>query len=64
MTLRILATDADLAWDGVLQHIPRGTVVDVPVGSALEVAYGASLVNLTPTDQASISEGSKAAVAN
>jgi hypothetical protein len=40
MSLRQLTSDVDIAWDGVIQHIPAGTIVDVPPGSALEAAYG------------------------
>jgi hypothetical protein len=40
MTLRLVTAGTDIAWDGVLQHIPAGTIVDVPPGSVLEAAYG------------------------
>jgi hypothetical protein len=47
MTIRRVTADTDVSWDGVLQHVPRGTVVHVPPGSALEAAYGpASLEDL------------------
>jgi len=40
MTVRRVTGGIDIAWDGVVQHIPAGTLVDVPPGSALEAAYG------------------------
>jgi hypothetical protein len=40
MSLRRLTADTDVSWDGGLQHVPAGTIVDVPPGSALESAYG------------------------
>jgi hypothetical protein len=40
MTMRLVTADIDVSWDGVLQHVPAGTLVDVPPGSALEAAYG------------------------
>jgi hypothetical protein len=63
---RILVADVDLAWDGVLQHIPRGTIVDVPPGSALEAAYGGSdnLADLSPQDEAAASAGTLSGVSN
>jgi hypothetical protein len=45
---RVTAADLTITWDGVQTFVPRGTVVDVPAGSALETAYGVSnLVSLT-----------------
>jgi hypothetical protein len=62
---RILVTDIDFAWDGVLQHLPRGTVVDIPAGSVLEVVYGLdNLADLTPQDEAAAGAGTLSAVAN
>jgi hypothetical protein len=40
MSLRIVTTGTDLAWDGGWQHITAGTLVEVEPGSALEAAYG------------------------
>jgi hypothetical protein len=40
MTIRRVTADTLVAWDGVLQNIPAGTIVDVPPGSAMEAAYG------------------------
>ena len=40
MTIRLVTAGTDVAWDGGLVHIPAGTLVDVPPGSALEAAYG------------------------
>jgi hypothetical protein len=42
----MVVADLDVAWDGGIVHVPAGTVVDVPPGSALEAAYG--LANLVP----------------
>jgi hypothetical protein len=47
MRMVIVTGGIDVSWDGVLQHIPAGTLVDVPPGSALEAAYGpANLADL------------------
>jgi hypothetical protein len=40
MTVRIVTTGTDISWDGVVAHVPAGTITDVPPGSALEAAYG------------------------
>jgi hypothetical protein len=65
MSLRQLIADTGISWDGAWQVFPRGTVVDVPPGSALEAAYGTgNLVDLTPADEASIGAGTRSAVAN
>ncbi len=40
MTMRLVTADIDVSWNGVLQHVPRGTLVAVPPGSAMEAAYG------------------------
>jgi hypothetical protein len=37
---RILAVDAEITWDGVTQRLPRGQVIDVAPGGALEKAIG------------------------
>jgi hypothetical protein len=42
MTMRLVTADTGVSWDGVLQHVPCGTLVAVPPGSALEAAYGAA----------------------
>jgi hypothetical protein len=39
---RVVALDTVFYWDHVIQRLPRGTVIDVPEGSALEAAIGAS----------------------
>ena len=44
---RMLTQDVNISWDGVITHVPAGTVVDVPAGSALEAAYGTALVSLS-----------------
>ena len=49
MTLRMVTTTGGtlVAWDGVIQNVPAGTIVDIPPGSALEAAYGpANLADL------------------
>jgi hypothetical protein len=38
---RVLAADTTFTWDGVLQRLPRGQVLDVTPGSPLERAIGA-----------------------
>ena len=47
MSLRQLTTGTDVSWDGGLVHIPAGTIIDCPPGSAMEAAYGpGNLVDL------------------
>lgn len=43
---RLVASDITFTWDGVEQRLQRGTVLDVPAGSALEKALGPE--NLVP----------------
>jgi hypothetical protein len=42
MSMRLVIASTDVAWDGVIQHFPAGTLVEVEPGSALEAAYGPS----------------------
>lgn len=37
---RIVTEDVVFRWDGVTQRLPKGQVMDVPPGSALERAIG------------------------
>jgi hypothetical protein len=37
---RILQTDTVVVWDRGANLVKRGTIVDIPEGSALEQAYG------------------------
>jgi hypothetical protein len=47
---RVVANDIPVTWDGYTTLVLRGTIVDIPPGSALETAYGVSnLVALGPT---------------
>lgn len=39
---RLVAQDTTVAWDGATFLVPKGTIVDIPAGSALETAYGLS----------------------
>lgn len=49
---RLVSTDFTLAWDGVQTFVPRGTIVDIPPGSALETAYASgNLVSLAKAQQ-------------
>lgn len=49
---KLVTTDITVTWDGVSQRIPRGTVIDVPAGSALLTALGSgNLVSLTAQQQ-------------
>lgn len=43
---RIVTADVVFTWDGVSQRLPKGQVMDVPPGSALEAAIG--LKHLVP----------------
>ena len=38
---RIVTEDRHITWDGVAQRLPKGQVLDVPPGSALEREIGA-----------------------
>jgi hypothetical protein len=40
MSARWVIGDTDIGWDGGVQHVPAGTITDVPPGSVLEAAYG------------------------
>lgn len=54
----MLTQDVDVAWGGVIKHMTRGTIVDIPPGSALEAAYGVdNLVRLNDQDALTISNG-------
>lgn len=47
---RVVAVDTPVTWDGYTYLVVRGTIVDIPPGSALETAYGVgNLVALGPT---------------
>lgn len=46
---RVVINDVTVNWDGGTTLVTRGTIVDVPAGSALETAYGG------PSNLASIS---------
>lgn len=39
---RIVTEDVTFRWDGASQRLARGTLIDVPAGSALEEAIGAA----------------------
>jgi hypothetical protein len=55
MSLRMVtaSTSIIVAWDGVVQNVARGTIVDIEPGSALEAAYGPdNLVDLGVGDGA------------
>ncbi len=54
---RIVNTDITVTWDGVSQRIPRGTVIDVPAGSALLTALGAGNLTALTAQQQSDSGG-------
>ena len=58
MSIRMVtAVGATVSWDGVVQQIPAGTLVDVPPGSALEAAYGAAnLTDLSDPDAAAAAD--------
>ena len=56
---QVVNTDITPTWDGVVQRIPRGTVIDVPNPSALRTALGAgNLTALTTQQQSSDGGGS------
>lgn len=39
---RVVTNDIEVTWDGETNFVARGTIVDIPAGSALETAYGTS----------------------
>jgi hypothetical protein len=54
---RMVIQDCDVSWDGGLVHIPAGTIIDCPPGSAMESAYGAAnLADLSAQDAASVAD--------
>lgn len=53
---RVVVSDVTVTWDGGSNLIKRGTIVDIPAGSALEAAYGGS-GNLTPISGTSETSG-------
>jgi hypothetical protein len=46
----MVQSDTPVVWDNNLTVVRRGTIVDIPPGSALEEAYGGP-GNLEPIDQ-------------
>ena len=45
---RMVTSDTTFTYDGVSQRVQKGTIIDVPSGSALETAIGTgNLVALT-----------------
>jgi hypothetical protein len=54
----MVASDTDVAWDGGVNHVPAGTIVDIPPGSVLEAAYGpANLADLDDAGAQAAAEG-------
>ena len=49
---QVVTADITITYDGVSQRIPRGTVIDVPAGSALATALSGSIVALTSQQKA------------
>jgi hypothetical protein len=39
---RMVTRHITVSWDGGTFNVAKGTIVDIPAGSALETAYGAS----------------------
>jgi hypothetical protein len=50
---QLVNTDCTITWDGASQRIPRGTVIDVPAGSALATALGGNITALTTQQKSS-----------
>lgn len=38
---RVVTEPVTITWDGAPQRLPKGQIIDVPPGSALEAAIGA-----------------------
>ena len=56
---QVVNTDITPTWDGVVQRIPRGTVIDVPEPvSAADRARAGNLTALTTQQQSSDGGGS------
>ncbi len=45
---RVVTQERHITWDGVTQRLPRGQVLDVPPGSALEREIGADFLAPLP----------------
>jgi len=61
----MVATDIDVAYDGGITHVLRGTIIDCPPGSPMEAAYGVdNLVDLNSQDETSIGAGAITVVAD
>jgi hypothetical protein len=61
MTIRMVTSVTGgstlVSWDGVLQNIRAGTLVDIPPGSALEAAYGPeNLADMDPDAAAAVAD--------
>lgn len=54
---QIINQDTTVTWDGVSQRIPRGTLIDVPPGSALQTAIGSSNLTALTAQQTSNTGG-------
>lgn len=54
---KVVNTDITVTWDGVSQRIARGTVIDVPAGSALLTALGSGNLTALTTQQQSSDGG-------
>jgi hypothetical protein len=54
---RMVNTDITITWDGVSQRIQRGTIIDVPAGSALQTAIGAGNLTALTANQQSCDAG-------
>jgi len=53
----LVNTDVMITYDGVAQRIARGTVIDVPSGSALNTALGANITALTAQQAGATGDG-------
>jgi hypothetical protein len=51
---QLVTADITITWDGVSVRLPRGTVIDVPAGSALATALSGSITALTSTQTAAM----------
>jgi hypothetical protein len=53
---RLVSTDIPaLSWDGVVTFVAKGTIVDIPAGSAMEAAYGLGNLVALPGSETSTS---------
>jgi hypothetical protein len=54
---QVVNTDITMTWDGASQRVARGTLIDVPAGSALQTALGSENLTALPAARQSCDMG-------